>query len=371
MKLKYTLLAFIICQFSLTVFSQQKEFVLKWEDNKVMQYSAGYTVTLHGFQPENFSYDIDEKSLLFVDNIGFTVNNQSFDIVNIKYEDISEFQLKAYDLSKIKSEVELFSSSTNARGKIGGYIEFNPIVKKDGQYKKIVAVTVNFHQGNNSRAAFTPPPSISNSVMANGEWYKFYINKTGVHKLDRSFFSSLGVSTSSVNPQNIRLFGNGGKAIPLLNANVNEFDVTENAVKFVGENDGSFDANDYMLFYGVSSKGWDSENNTNINPYADRTYYYINVGSDLGKRIQPLIEPSGVSTTTITKFNEYQFHEVDETNIVRLGRRWFGNDREYWLDPAQRRFYPEAMATDYIGFRCAMSRVGAKSKGKGNRKSPR
>jgi hypothetical protein len=32
-------------------------------------------------------------------------------------------------------------------------------------------------------------------------------------------------------------------------------------------------------------------------------------------------------------------------------------DRD-WLDPAQRRYFPQDMATDYIGFRCAMSRVG-------------
>jgi hypothetical protein len=31
-------------------------------------------------------------------------------------------------------------------------------------------------------------------------------------------------------------------------------------------------------------------------------------------------------------------------------------DRAYWLDPAQRRYFPQDMATDYIGFRCAMSR---------------
>ena len=39
-----------------------------------------------------------------------------------------------------------------------------------------------------------------------------------------------------------------------------------------------------------------------------------------------------------------------------------GRDRAYWIDPAQRRYFPQDMATDYIGFRCAMSRVGSKSK---------
>lgn len=55
----------------------------------------------------------------------------------------------------------------------------------------------------------------------------------------------------------------------------------------------------------------------------------------------------------------------DEVRVYK-GGSW--RDREYWLDPAQRRFLPQYMATDYIGFRCAMSRVGSKSKTK---KKPR
>ena len=50
---------------------------------------------------------------------------------------------------------------------------------------------------------------------------------------------------------------------------------------------------------------------------------------------------------------------VNDQVRVYKGGSW--KDREYWLDPAQRRYYPEDMATDYIGFRCAMSRVGSKS----------
>ncbi len=51
---------------------------------------------------------------------------------------------------------------------------------------------------------------------------------------------------------------------------------------------------------------------------------------------------------------------IDNEVRVYKGGSW--RDRDYWLDPAQRRFFPQDMATDYIGFRCAMSRVGSKSK---------
>lgn len=45
----------------------------------------------------------------------------------------------------------------------------------------------------------------------------------------------------------------------------------------------------------------------------------------------------------------------DKTRVYK-GGSW--KDREYWLDPAQRRYLPQYSATNYIGFRCAMDRLG-------------
>ena len=45
----------------------------------------------------------------------------------------------------------------------------------------------------------------------------------------------------------------------------------------------------------------------------------------------------------------------DKTRVYK-GGSW--KDREFWLDPAQRRFLPQYMATDFIGFRCALDKVG-------------
>ena len=52
------------------------------------------------------------------------------------------------------------------------------------------------------------------------------------------------------------------------------------------------------------------------------------------------------------------------TDAVRIYKGGSWKDRAYWLDPAQRRYLPQYVATDYIGFRCAMSRLGSKSKKK-------
>ena len=58
---------------------------------------------------------------------------------------------------------------------------------------------------------------------------------------------------------------------------------------------------------------------------------------------------------------------INDKVRVYKGGSW--KDREYWLDPAQRRYFPQDMATDYIGFRCAMSRVGSKSRAKNKTKN--
>lgn len=48
---------------------------------------------------------------------------------------------------------------------------------------------------------------------------------------------------------------------------------------------------------------------------------------------------------------------VDDHSRVYKGGSW--KDRAYWMSPGTRRFMDERLSTDFIGFRCAMTRVGS------------
>ncbi len=48
---------------------------------------------------------------------------------------------------------------------------------------------------------------------------------------------------------------------------------------------------------------------------------------------------------------------ISKNSRVYKGGSW--KDREFWLDPSQRRFLEEYMSTNYIGFRCVISKNGA------------
>ena len=60
------------------------------------------------------------------------------------------------------------------------------------------------------------------------------------------------------------------------------------------------------------------------------------------------------------KVNQYDINKrttlISNKTRVHKGGSW--QDREYWLDPAQRRYLPEYMSTNYIGFRCATDVLG-------------
>ena len=65
--------------------------------------------------------------------------------------------------------------------------------------------------------------------------------------------------------------------------------------------------------------------------------------------------------TMIRKYDRSSKRTTLINDDVRVYKGGSWRDRAYWLDPAQRRYFPQDMATDYIGFRCAMSRVGPKA----------
>ena len=72
------------------------------------------------------------------------------------------------------------------------------------------------------------------------------------------------------------------------------------------------------------------------------------------------------------KLNQYDVKKrttlISNKTRVHKGGSW--QDREYWLDPAQRRYLPEYMSTNYIGFRCATDVMGNLNSGKRTARNP-
>jgi hypothetical protein len=281
------------------------------------------------FDPKHLVFDSGNNSLHY--SIGFAVNQtvdeKSLVITNLNTAPISIAELGQLDKSKIPDTPNAWLTTSVARDKLTAYLTFSPIIKQGETYYKIISLTYDFSYAAN-RIASTPSDftSISNSVLASGDFYRFYLTKSGVYKITKNFLQQLGINTTGLDPRKIKLYGNGGRMIPLKNNVPYPADLTENAIQIAGEEDGVFDAGDYILFYGEGVDNWNNESQTTNNLYADKSYYYITIGNDNGKRMTSMLEPVGPITETITSFDDYQYHEIDRVNIARLGRRWFGEE---------------------------------------------
>ncbi len=69
---------------------------------------------------------------------------------------------------------------------------------------------------------------------------------------------------------------------------------------------------------------------------------------------------SGQVDKTGESMGMYEFGQtslIDDRSRVYKGGSW--KDRAYWMQPGTRRFLDENYSTDYIGFRCAMDRIGS------------
>ena len=172
---------------------------------------------------------------------------------------------------------------------------------------------------------------VTNSVLANGNWYKFATDTTGVFKIDKSFLQQLGISTNNLNPKKIHIYGNGGQLLPELNADFRYDDLQENAIFIEGEEDNSFDSNDYILFYAKGPHSWEvnpAQGTVNHiqNIYSDKSYYFMTINEDDGKRIQNSSPVIGSASTQITTFNDYVFYEKETINLFAAGKKWLGED---------------------------------------------
>ncbi|MFK2820424.1 type IX secretion system sortase PorU [Flavobacteriaceae sp. LMIT009] len=332
-------------------FSQQKQFKIEWNGStKFSTWSSG--VEVPSFNKENLSFDHIE-GLKFVAQweTSQLVSENNIEITNVVSSIISKNELKDLNENTIPRQITYRLRNSVSREKRSVHLEVSPIYVENGAYKKLQSFTVRYNYGFN-RSTQASRQIITNSVMSQGSWYKFYIDKTGVFRLSRNFLNSLGVSTGNIDPRTIKVYGQGGAMLPMENSEFYPLDLTENPVKVVGGEDGSFDNGDYILFYGVGPTGYNAESNTNINAYTDRACYFINVNSGgNSKQIQTYIEPLGAPTTTIDTFHDYQFHEVDEYNLAKLGRRWFGDRFDFDIDKTFDFEFPNFVASRPINLK--------------------
>ena len=325
------LILFFLAFIPAVSFSQIKgEIKLNWFEKKEMYYGTNQIVIPY-FSGDEFHYDDSSQSIkahyIVPSYRGF--QDGDLQVNSIVYESIDKELLGDLNLNNLPTKADFNLVLSTARDLVTAQIIFSPIIKDDFGFKKIISFNYSIIASTSlSERSFKTSAGISNSLLATGNWYKFYIEKSGVYKLSKRFLEQLGIDFKNVDARKIKIFGNGGRMLPLSNNIAYPNDLIENTIQVIGENDGTFDDLDYVLFYGEGTDTWNEESRTNINLYDSKSYYYVNIQGENGKRIIPLVQPTANPTLLLNTFDDYQFYEKDITNIGKLGRQWFGESFE-------------------------------------------
>ena len=324
--MKKTLLVYLTLIPLVSLAQIKGDITIEWLEKKEMSF-GDFTINIPQFTGNCYEYDASKKAVFYSLNLpeSNSFNENSVQITNLVYETISVSQLGDLDLEKIPKTPSALLKTKLSRDSKQSFLILSPIVKDELGYKRIKSFSYSI-SGGNLRISQTNKTAraIMNSVLASGDWYQFYVEKSGVYKISKGFLQQLGLDISKVDPKKIKIYGNGGRMLPLLNSTYYPSDLAENAIEIVGESDGVFNNEDYILFYAEGVDTWNNESQTNINLYDTKSYYYVTVQGGDGKRIQNMVQPNAASTLNLNTYDEYQFHELDLINIVRLGRQWFG-----------------------------------------------
>ncbi len=242
----------------------------------------------------------------------------------------------------LTNNLEIKTLVEHERSQFFGRIKFVPVRKAGTGYERATAFTLNVRVTSipvpptpaSDRGGFT-----QTSVLSSGNIYKFGVAQNGIYKLDYAFLKNeLGISDlDNIDPRSIRIYGNGGAMLPEKNSDTRPDDLIENAIQVVGEQDGKFDAGDYILYYAVGPRPWvhrphatDPELTVRLNLYDLHAWYFIKTGDGFGLRIS---EQANVAASYVTEeFDDYQRIEEEKNNLLNFnsssqgsGKRWFGD----------------------------------------------
>lgn len=280
---------------------------------------------------------MDETSLPHIVLREKVANNTSLraELTEMTFETMSQAERSALANISIPAVIEVKVTPYIELKERYVNIDFIPIRRNptSGQFEKLVSYKLNTRpiQAPTAKVAVASAFATS-SVLSSGNWYKVAIAQDGIYKLSYDDLVSLGMDVSSIDPRRLNLYGNGGGMLPQANDQFRHDDLQQNAIEVVGESDGSFDQGDHILFYGKGPHSWVQDSSScglfshQFNVYSDHSYYFLTVDRGMGKRISVESGPAQPATHSVSSFNDHQFHEADNVNLLKSGRDWYGEE---------------------------------------------
>ena len=226
---------------------------------------------------------------------------------------------------EIQKDIKINSQLSFSRKK--GYLDvvFSPIVKREGQYYRLVSCKINVNTNNSrvhllNRATFSDATERwkKSSVLKEGKWAKIRVKKEGIYTLTPDFLAKMGFS----DPNKVKLFGYGGRILEEDWTFEGNRQVSDDLVEvpLYRKNNGEalfFAEGTLRWTYNSNHQKWIHENN----PYSNYSYYLITEGS------QPsTFEKTKSKSTATNVLTSVPYHVVKDDDAFG----WYTGGREMY-----------------------------------------
>ena len=285
---------------------------------KHLNLSNGFIDNLDAIPQFNIVKDLSKRSI------------SSIRLINVVTEVLKEEELSVISKMNVSSAFDINFTYETSKKQTFASINIATIRKTQGKFEKLISFNLDISYSPIANLKVGKQNNyVSNSVLADGKWLKVGVTKDGIYKIDYNYLKKAGIDVASINPQYLRVYGNGGKQIPFINSISRPDDLIENPIFVFGENDGVLDSTDYLWFFGHGPHYWSRVNDCSgyrhwLHGYSDTSYYFINFDKGPGQRIQRVEQSSSPENKISTSFDDLQFYENEAVNMRLSGRKFYG-----------------------------------------------
>ena len=293
-------------------------------------------------------FDAFSDADLYPTSLLFGLPDKKIPITNIQYYKKSKIPFKSNHDQIIGYDWINFQKLKNLNT---GTLRISPLSKDNHYYKKIRLTidlkvpSVSYRLPNNSEINFLKNRLINwdtakkwflesnrstykNTNYPQGTWYQFFIEKDGLYSISYETLSNTIENISNIDPRSISIF----LSSDLGRSRTQNFDqeILDNLLEIPlyidGEDDGVFNSNDKIIFYGRGPSGFDFNQNGliwNQNLYFNKNSCMLLVPYDNQNRGKRVLQATQPESGMLIDYGIVSNHiEFDLTNLSSSGIEW-------------------------------------------------
>ena len=310
-----------------------KNINLHWRNPLEFQKEGAETTKLLYFDGSISDYE-QEALPMFFEKISVANDYESYDafLSQQEFEPLTPEEVALLPADFSQTTIEVTASTVVEKKKFFTAITFVPLRRTSTGIEKLVSAQLVVNAKKLREHQKQIRSYAANSVLHSGNWYKVSVVRDGIYKVTYADLVELGAITGSIASSRLSIFGYGGGMLPEDNAKDRFDDLPELPIAVCDGGDGSFDSEDYFLFYAMGPHTWNFSPSEQVfnhvfNVYDKAAFYFINVDMGIGQKLRvPTADYSHLMPMQeVTSFVHYGFIENDLYNIGESGRCWMGD----------------------------------------------